>query len=463
MFKNPTTIILGAGASWHYGFPTGEALINDIIADIDEFRPYLECGQTQFNSKLNNEDINYLKNNNFFNESYTKLSDDLKSFSPLVIDYFLSQFKEHEKVGKEMIAYEILKREKEISKYYGHRNADEKGEGLSDKEDDGNWYKYLSNAIISNCRTHEDLLESIENLTIITFNYDVSLEYYLYNTIAKNPFFTDTDKNINYGLNHLKELNIHHVYGALYKFDWQEEGGVPNDEYGQHLDSDAYNDWLEVLADHDNISYKINAKFADTRNTFNSFVKKFSKNIKVIAPNKMEEDSVRKLMEPFREKIKQSENIFMLGFGCDLSNTDLLFYDYEEIVQPNIVCEIENGKGRMSKKHIFSQKEQYQTLVEGSYNENSIKTIFYTNYGNSLKISKAVSTIICDSSKCMNELQNKNIFTAPIIKLGIDRGSESNFLSASSLFGPTTKTYSFKCIKSTKSVYDALAHDFDFL
>ena len=31
MFKSPTVFILGAGASWHYGYPTGEELVKRII------------------------------------------------------------------------------------------------------------------------------------------------------------------------------------------------------------------------------------------------------------------------------------------------------------------------------------------------------------------------------------------------------------------------------------------------
>ena len=32
MFKNETVFVLGAGASWHYGYPTGEGLVDDVIA-----------------------------------------------------------------------------------------------------------------------------------------------------------------------------------------------------------------------------------------------------------------------------------------------------------------------------------------------------------------------------------------------------------------------------------------------
>jgi hypothetical protein len=31
MFRVPTVFILGAGASWHYGYPTGEDLVKMVI------------------------------------------------------------------------------------------------------------------------------------------------------------------------------------------------------------------------------------------------------------------------------------------------------------------------------------------------------------------------------------------------------------------------------------------------
>ena len=31
MFNRKTVFVLGAGASWHYGYPTGEGLIEKIV------------------------------------------------------------------------------------------------------------------------------------------------------------------------------------------------------------------------------------------------------------------------------------------------------------------------------------------------------------------------------------------------------------------------------------------------
>jgi hypothetical protein len=50
MFTNSTVFVLGAGASWHYGYPTGEGLIDSIISMADRFSSYcehrLQSGQT---------------------------------------------------------------------------------------------------------------------------------------------------------------------------------------------------------------------------------------------------------------------------------------------------------------------------------------------------------------------------------------------------------------------------------
>jgi hypothetical protein len=35
MFHVPTVFILGAGASWHYGYPTGEDLVKMVIERAD--------------------------------------------------------------------------------------------------------------------------------------------------------------------------------------------------------------------------------------------------------------------------------------------------------------------------------------------------------------------------------------------------------------------------------------------
>jgi hypothetical protein len=43
--KNPTVFILGAGASWHYGYPTGEKLVQKVIEKA-------KCASTYFRHSM---------------------------------------------------------------------------------------------------------------------------------------------------------------------------------------------------------------------------------------------------------------------------------------------------------------------------------------------------------------------------------------------------------------------------
>ena len=40
MFKAKTVVVLGAGASWHYGYPTGEELVKQVIRKATTARQY---------------------------------------------------------------------------------------------------------------------------------------------------------------------------------------------------------------------------------------------------------------------------------------------------------------------------------------------------------------------------------------------------------------------------------------
>ncbi len=41
MFEKKTVFIIGAGASWHYGYPTGAELVESIIESALKIRAYL--------------------------------------------------------------------------------------------------------------------------------------------------------------------------------------------------------------------------------------------------------------------------------------------------------------------------------------------------------------------------------------------------------------------------------------
>jgi hypothetical protein len=116
---------------------------------------------------------------------------DIKRYNPINIDYFLHQlYGDHEqkqdetktrddKLGRHLIAEIILKAEKRNDGNYG---------------DQQNWYRFLRHDLLSDRALEgekgdnglpEALNRSLDNLNIITFNYDVSLEYYLYDTLSQ--------------------------------------------------------------------------------------------------------------------------------------------------------------------------------------------------------------------------------------------------------------------------------------
>ena len=126
MFTDKTIIILGAGASCHLGYPTGEELIDQI--------------KNPTSSGLHTP---------------KELSDLLNEMQPLSIDTFLSYHTEFEEIGKELIARAILDKE-EISFL-----------------DSKNWYRLLVDALISQCKKPEDILFNIENLSVIRLGFCV--------------------------------------------------------------------------------------------------------------------------------------------------------------------------------------------------------------------------------------------------------------------------------------------------
>src|ERR1700731_281365 len=103
MFDNKTVFIIGAGASWHYGYPTGEQLVSQVIQKAKITGAYFE--------KMKKEPIRPDSIPNFLarNETYVPWGDPRKmddlwkkataecsdlwgrlpAVSPLVIDYFL--------------------------------------------------------------------------------------------------------------------------------------------------------------------------------------------------------------------------------------------------------------------------------------------------------------------------------------------------------------------------------------
>lgn len=170
---------------------------------------------------------------------------------------------------------------------YGCENNDllfglgNKGEA-KDKGIDDRWYEYLLNRI-SDSTNWEDFDPSW--LSIVTFNYDQSLEYFL--SVALQSIYGKTANEVQ---EKLKSLTIAHVYGRL--------GRDANtlDSYGKLFDD----------------QYDISQEIATAVT-----------NIHLIEEGRSDDDR----LNPIREIISKSERIGFLGFEFDKTNIERISTD----------------------------------------------------------------------------------------------------------------------------------------
>ena len=174
MITTPTVLVLGAGASCPYGFPTAKELKNricEVFSNPDVIRRLaegLERSRDQFVE---------------FRESFWRSGTSS-------VDAFLEGRPEFLDVGKLAIAYCLIPFENEADLY-------------RPPTDDGDWYLYLSERLNASFDEFEN-----NKLSIITFNYDRSLEHHLFNSL-RNWHGRSVDECIE----KLAKVPIIHVYG----------------------------------------------------------------------------------------------------------------------------------------------------------------------------------------------------------------------------------------------------------
>jgi len=190
MITRPTVLILGAGASMPYGFPSGRELLYQIRGGLmgeahDFFRGIKELGI----------ETDHIKD--FYRE--------LTYADPPSVDAFLEHRPEFQEVGKLAITLRLIPLENEKSFFDGAFN-------------ESSWYQYLFEKLSA-----PSFDEFVGNeLSIITFNYDRSIEHYLF-TVLKHRY----DKSDEECAKILSNIPIIHVHGSLGSLPWQDASGRP--------------------------------------------------------------------------------------------------------------------------------------------------------------------------------------------------------------------------------------------
>ena len=190
-------MILGAGASKDFGFPTGRELVEqvcDFFGDQD---------RGDFNLF---KDIAVEGDPRQITEAFPNA---LRRADPPSVDIWLEHNPEFIWAGKVAIAMVLLGRERR-----------------SNLNPDNNWYRILFDRLNSPFDEFQN-----NKLAIVTFNYDRSLEQYFFERLM----YTHTGKNKEECRKKLSHLQILHVYGGLGRLPWQiddPENPVPEVPYG---------------------------------------------------------------------------------------------------------------------------------------------------------------------------------------------------------------------------------------
>lgn len=395
---NKTVFILGAGASWHYGYPTGEELTKKVVEKARLAANYFETVRKSPENGVVHRP-NYIKRNSpdpmpnglagmreEWSIAINECNDLIKRITtvdPLVIDYFLGQNQHLADIGRFLIAWVLLECEALFLRHCGNLNRREillrsstqverargLGPNLDLKQFSDNWYRFLIHKLVTGCESPDALLDN--KVTFVTFNYDMSLEYQLFKALSAIEYFSKD----NLVKKFFEGNRIIHVYGKL-----REEASAQP----PHLDLDLFGGpqpgppvlWTRTMA------------LFDT-------VYPASQQIRTMAPH---EKIIDPAVEAARRAIGEANCVYILGYGFDVHNSRLL--------------ELPNSLN-LEKTH---------------------KTVMFTNCGNYNLVNKKAS----------------RVFFGRPDRLLADKPA---------IMGGETDEY--LCEKSIRNVYDALAFDFD--
>jgi hypothetical protein len=176
MIERKTVLVLGAGASIPYGFPTGEKLLRDIV-DIKHHGPTpLE---------------NHLRECGFLPKDIQHFVNELNRSGRHSVDAFLEHRTEFERIGKAAMIAALIPKE-DPATILDHSNIE-------------HWFKYLFKQMGSSL---DEISKS--KLSVITFNYDRSLEYFLLHALQSS--FKLEMKN---SFSLLGKFPVIHLHGQL--------------------------------------------------------------------------------------------------------------------------------------------------------------------------------------------------------------------------------------------------------
>lgn len=193
MIKSNTVLVLGAGASAPFGFPTGQGLKDQVCE----------------NTLLKSGSVKVIQSLGFTPDEITRFRKALQNSGRPSVDAFLEYRDDFIDIGKTAIATALLLYERTSGLFRDWAVKRIKPEHIQE----GHWYDFLF-SVLSDGVPFDELERN--KLSIITFNYDRSIEHFLF-TSLKNSY-NKTDEECG---EKLRKMEIIHVHGSLGPLDWQ--------------------------------------------------------------------------------------------------------------------------------------------------------------------------------------------------------------------------------------------------
>jgi len=199
-----TVLVLGAGASSHYGFPLGEGLRDRVCGLANDNVLVVACNE----SGLDRSDL----------QDFTET---LIHIGYTSVDWFLEEWQSYTDVGKLAIAAALIPIEKPERLFPPEATG-------------GHWYEQLVNLMDAGSDAFAE-----NRLSVITFNYDRSLEHYLW-TVLKTRHRGDEER----AARDFRSVEIVHVHGSLGAFPLP---GSPGHAYAPNKDPKTIRDCADKI------------------------------------------------------------------------------------------------------------------------------------------------------------------------------------------------------------------------
>lgn len=195
MIDTKTVFVLGAGASIPYGFPSSAELRRMLCAPITGNHQKGDVDWINFVGKLGIREADSRR----FAEAFLKSG-------VASIDSFLSRrLDDFGEIGKAAMAAILC--------------ALEDASLLHRADSDDDWYCHLWNALVAGVDTCADLAKN--QVRFVTFNYDRSLEFFLFQSCKEAFGINDSEAT-----KALTLLEIVHVYGSLGQIGFERNFGI---------------------------------------------------------------------------------------------------------------------------------------------------------------------------------------------------------------------------------------------